>query len=99
VLVAAAGASRIDDVDRGVQILHRAGATPAGIVLNNPPRGGRSRADRSAASAPAAADPTPAPAPAPADQQLPQGDGAADDTGRLPVIPAEERAGLPTNRG
>jgi hypothetical protein len=112
VLVAAAGASRIDDVDRGVQILHGAGATPAGIVVNHAPRSRRSPTDQShpapaeqptptpAAAAPAApamamADPVQDPAP---ETTQPPRDGQ-DDTGRLPVIPAEERAGLPTNRG
>lgn len=101
VLVAAVGASRIDDVDRAVQILHGAGATPAGIVVNQAPRGRRGRTQ----AGPATEEPnTVAPVgdPAPAVEARPaQAPAAADlteDTGRLPVVPAEERAGLPTNR-
>ena len=43
ILVAATGPSRIADVDRAVQILHGAGATPAGIVVNRAPRHRRRR--------------------------------------------------------
>lgn len=116
VLVAAAGASRVDDVDRAVQILHGAGATPAGIVLNHAkrrrPSPARGRTTPDAPARTAEAGPGTAPRgvpvaeaevapPAPASTGAPEVPAVDhdSDTGRLPVIPAEERAGLPTNRG
>ncbi|QNG37256.1 CpsD/CapB family tyrosine-protein kinase [Geodermatophilaceae bacterium NBWT11] len=45
-VVAAVGSSRVVDVDRAVQILHAAGTTPAGVLVNRLPRG----AARSASS-------------------------------------------------
>ncbi|MCO7220219.1 hypothetical protein [Klenkia sp. PcliD-1-E] len=105
VLVTATGGSRVDDVDRGVQILHGAGATPAGIVVNHAPRGRRrpSRAPSPVGPPPApdaAADPAPdevepTPASAGPDVQVDR----TEDTGRMPVVPEEDRAGLPVNRG
>ncbi|SDF65564.1 hypothetical protein [Klenkia brasiliensis] len=100
VVVTAVGASRVADVDRAVQILHGAGATPAGIVVNHAPRSGR-RTRKTAR--PEAAAPAPAAAPnaveeAPADAPVDAPD-PSEQTGRMPVVPAEERAGLPTSRG
>lgn len=40
-VVAAIGTSRVVDVDRAVQILHAAGTTPAGVLVNRLPRGAR----------------------------------------------------------
>jgi len=106
VLVAAVGASRVDDVDRAVQILHGAGATPAGIVLNHAKRR-RSSAEITSTDAPARdAGPDTAPRGVPVPETDPVQDapgpdgphGSDQDTGRLPLVPAEERAGLPTNR-
>lgn len=109
VLVAAAGRSRVVDVDRGVQILHGAGATPAGIVLNHAPRGRRGRTRPSTAASTHHSDQADQTAPtfparaaesrrATAEPEQ-AGPDLNEDIGRLPGAVDKEGAGLPTNRG
>ncbi|MEI4278301.1 hypothetical protein [Klenkia terrae] len=88
ILVAATGPSRIADVDRAVQILHGAGATPAGIVVNKAPRHRRRRKPTAATPAASAQEPEPTTGPEAVAEPT-------DGTDRMPAITAE-RTDLPT---
>ncbi|SCX40102.1 Chromosome partitioning ATPase, Mrp family, contains Fe-S cluster [Klenkia marina] len=97
VVVTTVGSSRIADVDRAVQILHGAGATPAGIVVNHAPRGRRTGRRSAAPGTGATTEQPPAVEPGAALDPVTAPD-PVEDTGRLPVLPAEDRTSLPGTR-